>query len=1180
MKITDLDKMKIEEQKKAVRSGYDMDIIPSDLATFGGEAKRLLQDLQTRNERLFLVTILIMNTATSRQKLENAVFQTAAIAQKYNCALKRLDFQQEEGLMSSLPIGVNQVEIERGLTTSSTAVFVPFTTQELFQGGEALYYGLNALSNNMIMVDRKRLKNPNGLILGTPGSGKSFSAKREMTNAFLITEDDIIVCDPEAEYFPLVQKLGGQVIRISPVSTDYINPLDINTNYSEEENPLTLKSDFILSMCELIVGGKDGLQPVEKTIIDRSVRMVYQEFLADPKPEKMPILEDLYNILRNQKEPEAQRIATALEIYVHGSLNVFNHRTNVDVNNRFVCYDIRELGKQLKKLGMLIVQDQVWNRVTINRAQHKATRYYMDEFHLLLKEEQTAAYSVEIWKRFRKWGGIPTGITQNVKDLLASREVENIFENSDFVYLLNQASGDREILSKALNISPSQQNYITNSNAGEGLIFYGSTQQIYAVQYELVYDQNIPAGSIIRHVPGEGEQVSRYGAVYFTVSLGQEQRTVPDVLYKKQADAQKLFASRGFGWTLYDRIYSYVQIGNVAAQSPEGGKTAAPASQISLEISASAEGVHPQLNELTTTMKSLELEVGQTYDLDAAMQKTDGAVGTIVWSSGNPRIASVDENGVITSAAPGTVNITAVLNGCAASCFVTVRDSRPFSLPETIYILEGESRDLAEDWDIPAENVTWSVWDGQCMRIDERGVLTGLSPCVSYVCAVYDGRMARSKVIVQDAENCAKVRRFTESTTQQEAEEALRAAGVEFTTTKVSSSVPSGCVADFEFVGHEDDEYYYIGRRNKTKLMISAGVAQKPAGKATLSVLTPGTKTVYYMGDKADTAGVSLQYKDANGKTQTITSGFTASFEPYDKNITLTYQGLKASYPVTVKSPSISINKKELKTGESIKNGVKMTATYEPSYAQVTWSSSNTKVAYFDGDVLYFVGPGTTTIHAKVKNYNCESEDTWRIQALEKNTQYVDNNTDHVDKNVEPEYSFHITALAGGSYNAAYDIESTIPGIQKSKVSWTVTPSKDVDYFHDGDFFNVARTADCTITASYVYNGRTYTDTYRQKGVAVKEDTNQMPEETSYEFWVERSSGGAYNAYTVKTDIPGFSTGNVVWSVSPADTDWFKEGAAVYIYVDKNAACTVTASYTYNGKTYTGALKQNYAELY
>ena len=474
-KITDLDKMKIEEQKKAVRSGYDMDIIPSDLATYGGEAKRLLQDLQNRNERMFVVTILIMNTAFSRQKLDNAIFQTASIAQKYNCSLKRLDFQQEGGLMSSLPIGLNQIEIERGLTTSSTAVFIPFTTQELSQQGETLYYGRNALSNNMIMVDRKKLKNPNGLILGTPGSGKSFSAKREMANAFLITEDDIIVCDPEAEYYPLVRTLGGQVIRISPVSSDYINPLDINVNYSEEESPLTLKSDFILSMCELIVGGKDGLQPVEKTIIDRSVRLVYQDYLTDPKPEKMPILEDLYNVLRSQSEPEAQRIATAIEIYVHGSLNVFNHRTNVDVNNRFVCYDIRELGKQLKKLGMLIVQDQVWNRVTVNRAQHKSTRYYMDEFHLLLKDEQTAAYSVEIWKRFRKWGGIPTGITQNVKDLLASREVENIFENSDFIYLLNQASGDRQILAKALNISPSQQNYITNSNAGEGLIFYGST---------------------------------------------------------------------------------------------------------------------------------------------------------------------------------------------------------------------------------------------------------------------------------------------------------------------------------------------------------------------------------------------------------------------------------------------------------------------------------------------------------------------------------------------------------------------------------------------------------------------------------------------------------------------------------------------------------------------------------
>ncbi|MFR8070397.1 MAG: VirB4-like conjugal transfer ATPase, CD1110 family [Clostridium sp.] len=474
-KITDLDKMKIEEQKKAVRSGYDMDVLPSDLITYGGEAKKLLEDLQSRNERMFLVTVLVMNMEKSRQKLENIAFQTAAIAQKYNCALKRLDYQQEQGLMSSLPLGQNQIDIQRGLTTSATAIFVPFTTEELFQSGEALYYGINAISNNMIMADRKLLKNPNGLILGTPGSGKSFSAKREMTNAFLITSDDIIIADPEGEYYPLVQHLKGQVIKISPNSDHYINPMDINLNYSEDESPISLKADFILSLCELIVGSKSGLEPVEKTIIDRCVRMIYQNYLEHPDPANMPILEDLYECILEQDEPEAKRIATALEIYVKGSLNVFNHRTNVDINNRLICFDIKELGKQLKKIGMLVVQDQVWNRVTINRAEHKSTRYFIDEFHLLLRDEQTAAYSVEIWKRFRKWGGIPTGITQNVKDLLASREIENIFENSDFIYMLNQAGGDRQILAKQLNISPHQLSFVTNSNEGEGLLFYGNT---------------------------------------------------------------------------------------------------------------------------------------------------------------------------------------------------------------------------------------------------------------------------------------------------------------------------------------------------------------------------------------------------------------------------------------------------------------------------------------------------------------------------------------------------------------------------------------------------------------------------------------------------------------------------------------------------------------------------------
>ena len=475
-KITDLDKMKIEEQKKAVRAGYDMDIIPSDINTFGIDAKKLLEDLQGRNERMFLVTVLIMNTAKTKKALNSAIFEVQSIAQQRNCPLRRLDYQQEDGLMASVPIGINNIGIQRALTTSSTAIFVPFTTQELFSDSpEALYCGLNALSNNMIMVDRKMLKNPNGLILGTPGSGKSFSAKREMTNAFLVTNDDIYVCDPEAEYNPLIHALKGQVVKLSPTSKDYLNPLDININYSDEENPLALKSDFVLSFCELIIGGRDGLEPIEKTVIDRSVTRIYQKYFENPTPQNMPILEDLYEEIKKQPEQEAGRIASALELYVKGSLNVFNHHTNVDISNRIVCFDIKELGKQLKKLGMLVVQDQIWNRVTINRNEHKSTRYYCDEFHLLLKDEQTAAYSVEIWKRFRKWGGIPTGITQNVKDLLSSTEIENIFENSDYIYMLNQAQGDREILAKKLGISPQQLSYVTQSGAGEGLLFYGNT---------------------------------------------------------------------------------------------------------------------------------------------------------------------------------------------------------------------------------------------------------------------------------------------------------------------------------------------------------------------------------------------------------------------------------------------------------------------------------------------------------------------------------------------------------------------------------------------------------------------------------------------------------------------------------------------------------------------------------
>ena len=471
-KVTDINRMKIEEQKKAVRAGYDMDIIPSDLNTYGGEAKRLLEDLQSRNERMFLVTALFLNTAKTKQALDNAIFQTAGIAQKYNCVLKRLDYQQEEGLMSSVPLGVNHIPIKRALTTTSTAIFVPFTTQELFMAGESLYYGLNALSNNMIMADRKRLRTPNGVILGTPGSGKSFSAKREILSCFLITKDDIIICDPEGEYFALVAALHGQVVKLATNSKDYLNPMDIQLSHKGDKEALKLKSDFIITLCDLIAGGKDGLQNDEKGIIDECIRHIYDKYFENPVPENMPLLEDLYDALLAHKNPKAERIANSLVLYVHGSQNYFNHHTNVDSGNRIMCFDIRDLGNQLKELGMLIVQDAVWNRVSQNRERKIATRYYCDEFHLLLKEKQTAIYSVEIWKRFRKWGGIPTGLTQNVGDFLRSEEIEGILGNSDFVYLLNQNAKDQAILADKLGLSDKQLSYVTNSEPGSGLILF------------------------------------------------------------------------------------------------------------------------------------------------------------------------------------------------------------------------------------------------------------------------------------------------------------------------------------------------------------------------------------------------------------------------------------------------------------------------------------------------------------------------------------------------------------------------------------------------------------------------------------------------------------------------------------------------------------------------------------
>ena len=473
-KISDIGRMKAEEQKKAVRAGYDMEILPPDLITFSKDAAELLADLQSRNERMFLLTFTVINLAPNRQRLENDVFTVSGIAQKYNCALKRLDWQQEQGFVSSLVLGYNGIEIQRGMTTSSTAIFIPFMTRELRMDGQALYYGMNALSHNVIMADRKKLKSANGMYLGSTGSGKSFAAKRELINVFLATSDRIVVVDPMGEYAPLVRRLGGQVIEIAPDSPNHINPMDIQLSTNDEDSPLSMKADFLLSLCELIVGGKEGLQPIEKTVIDRCVRLVYRELALGIGSGDMPLLQDLYEELLKQPEPEARRVATALELYCTGSLNLFNHPTNVQTDARVVCIVLKGMGENLRKIAMHITNEFVTSAVNTNHAEGLATWCYFDEFHILLRDPLTASYFVAVWKMLRKKGCVPSALTQNVKDLLASREIEAILDNTDFMILLSQAQSDRAILAKQLGISEHQLSYITHSNSGEGLLFYGS----------------------------------------------------------------------------------------------------------------------------------------------------------------------------------------------------------------------------------------------------------------------------------------------------------------------------------------------------------------------------------------------------------------------------------------------------------------------------------------------------------------------------------------------------------------------------------------------------------------------------------------------------------------------------------------------------------------------------------
>jgi len=473
--ITGMESNKIEYQRKSVKSGYLEAFIPYELKNNLKEAEDLLEDVMNKNQRLFLTNVAILLMNDDKQKLDEQTETIKSTARKYLCQIGTLNYQQEEGLNSVLPLGINNLYVDRCMTTEAAAVFIPFSSQDISQPG-GMYYGLNAISKNLIIFDRKTLKNQNGFIFGTPGSGKSFAAKREMINSILSTGDDVLIIDPEREYGTLVKNFGGEVIQISSNSKSYINPMDLNINYSDEsEDPLALKSDFLLSLFETIIGGKEGLSAKEKSILDRCVRLIYQEYLQSFDIELTPTLKDFYEVLKRQKEPEAEGLATALELYVLGNLSVFSQKTNTNVNSRIICFDIKDLGKQLKPMAMLITLDAIWNRIAENRKKGKHTWIYIDEMYLLFNNEYSANFFYELYKRSRKYGGVVTGITQNVEDLLRSETARSMLANADFVMMLNQAATDRAELEKMFNISPAQLEYVSNSDPGQGLLFIGGS---------------------------------------------------------------------------------------------------------------------------------------------------------------------------------------------------------------------------------------------------------------------------------------------------------------------------------------------------------------------------------------------------------------------------------------------------------------------------------------------------------------------------------------------------------------------------------------------------------------------------------------------------------------------------------------------------------------------------------
>lgn len=480
--LTDIQGMIMREQKDAVKSGYDMDLLPPELQSYKDAGDKLYHDLQRKDEQLFNTTITIVQTAATRKDLENNIFELNGILSSYQSRLERLDYRQEQGYMSSLPLGNNSIAVNRIFTTTDMAIFIPFTTKELYNS-DGQYYGMNSLSNNVIMVNRKKLVNPNALIFGMPGFGKTFFGKREILDMFLKTDDDRLIIDPEGEYKHLVRMLHGQVVRISLASDVHINPMEINLNVKNEQDgdydPVAAKCNFVTSMCELILGNNAMLGKKELAVIDEACKSIYYRFAQDPVPEKMPIIEDLYNELQTmegEKGAIGRDLSIALSRYTTGTLSYFNHRSNVDINARLVCFDLKEMDKNQRDLTMLIVQDLIWNRVAQNREAGKFTWVDIDEFHTLLKSPTTAAYSVDIWKRFRKWGGIPTGLTQNIKDLFRSPEIQNILDTTNFIAMLNQSGDDARLLAEHLDLSEEEENYIKTGEPGKGLLWVESSK--------------------------------------------------------------------------------------------------------------------------------------------------------------------------------------------------------------------------------------------------------------------------------------------------------------------------------------------------------------------------------------------------------------------------------------------------------------------------------------------------------------------------------------------------------------------------------------------------------------------------------------------------------------------------------------------------------------------------------